>query len=96
MLDVSRRLAMLLALMICPAPIAIFVSVFLIIGAHLGWQDRLWARWTPLDGQERDDINPGDPPLRTRCRSASIGVQGCVPRLAERSGFLLRRDASRS
>ena len=50
------------------------VSEILILGAHLGWQDRLWARWTPLDGQERDDLNPGDPPLRIRCRSASIGL----------------------
>ena len=41
---------------------------------NTGWQDRLWARWTPLDGQERDDLNPGHPPLRTRCRSASLGV----------------------
>ena len=50
------------------------VSEILILGAHLGWQYRLWARWTPLDGQERDDLNPGDPPLRIRCRSASIGL----------------------
>ena len=39
------------------------------VGSNTGWQDRLWARWTPLDGQERDDLNPGDPP----------GVQGICP-----------------
>ena len=33
----------------------------------MGWQDRLWARWTPLAGQERDDLNSVALLLRTRC-----------------------------